>query len=42
MAIQAALKTLIANGTYNAILTKWGVTSGALPSSKIVLNGAIS
>ena len=42
MAIQAAIKTLIANGTYNAILAKWGVTSGALPLSKIVLNGAIS
>jgi polar amino acid transport system substrate-binding protein len=41
-AIQAAVKTLIANGTYHAILSKWGVTGGALPSSKIVLNGAIS
>jgi polar amino acid transport system substrate-binding protein len=41
-AIQAALKTLIANGTYHAILAKWGVTGGALTSSKIVLNGAIS
>jgi polar amino acid transport system substrate-binding protein len=41
-AIQAAVKTLIANGTYNAILKKWGVTAGALPTAKIVLNGAIS
>jgi polar amino acid transport system substrate-binding protein len=41
-AIQAAVKTLIANGTYHAILVKWGVTGGALPSSKIVLNGALS
>ncbi len=41
-AVQAALKTLIANGTYHAILAKWGVTGGALTSSKIVLNGAIS
>jgi polar amino acid transport system substrate-binding protein len=41
-AIQAALKTLIANGTYHSILAKWGVTGGALTSSKIVLNGAIS
>jgi polar amino acid transport system substrate-binding protein len=41
-AIRAALKTLIANGTYHAILAKWGVTGGALTSSKIVLNGAIS
>jgi polar amino acid transport system substrate-binding protein len=42
VAIQAAIKTLIANGTYGAILKKWGVTAGALTSSKIVLNGAIS
>ncbi len=42
LAIQKALKTLIANGTYQAILAHWGVTGGALPSSKIVLNGAIS
>jgi len=41
-AIQAAVKTLIANGTYKAILTKWGVTGGALTTSKVVLNGAIS
>jgi polar amino acid transport system substrate-binding protein len=41
-AIQAAVKTLIANGTYHAILAKWGVTGGALTSSKIVLNGAVS
>jgi polar amino acid transport system substrate-binding protein len=41
-AIRAAVKTLIANGTYHSILVKWGVTGGALPSSKIVLNGAIS
>jgi polar amino acid transport system substrate-binding protein len=42
VAIQAAIKTLIANGTYGTILKKYGVTAGALPSSKIVLNGAIS
>jgi polar amino acid transport system substrate-binding protein len=42
VAMQAALKTLIANGTYGAILKKWGVTAGALTSSKIVLNGALS
>jgi polar amino acid transport system substrate-binding protein len=41
-AIRAAVKTLIANGTYHAILVKWGVTAGALPTSKIVLNGALS
>ena len=42
VAIQAAIKTLIANGTYASILKKYGVTSGGIPSSKIVLNGAIS
>jgi polar amino acid transport system substrate-binding protein len=42
VAIEAAVKTLIANGTYHAILAKWGVTAGALPTSKIVLNGATS
>jgi len=39
-AMQAAIKVLIANGTYGAILAKWGVSSGALPVGKIVLNGA--
>jgi polar amino acid transport system substrate-binding protein len=42
VAIQAAIKTMIANGTYAAILTKYGVSAGALPTSKIVLNGALS
>jgi len=42
MAFQMALKTLVANGAYNAILTKWGVQAGGLPASKIVLNGALS
>jgi polar amino acid transport system substrate-binding protein len=42
VAIQAAVKTLIANGTYGAILKKWGVTAGALTASKVVLNGALS
>ena len=41
-AMQAALKTLIASGTYSAILAKWGVSAGALPAAKIVLNGALS
>ena len=35
-----ALKVLIANGTYTAILTKWGVQDGAITNPKI--NGAIS
>jgi polar amino acid transport system substrate-binding protein len=42
VAIQAAIKTLIANGTYGSILKHYGVTAGGLPSSKIVLNGALS
>ena len=41
-AIQKALKTLVANGTYGAILKKWGVSSGAIPASKMILNGALS
>lgn len=39
-ALRAALKTLVANGTYQAILEKWGAGAGALPSRSIVLNGA--
>lgn len=39
-AILAALKTLMANGTYNTILTKWGVQSGAITTP--VINGATS
>ncbi len=38
-AIQAALKVLVKNGTYKAILKKYGVQAGALKSSQIVLNG---
>jgi polar amino acid transport system substrate-binding protein len=41
-AFEAAIKTLIANGTYGAILKHWGVSAGGLAPSKIVLNGAIS
>jgi polar amino acid transport system substrate-binding protein len=36
----AALKELIANGKYLAILTKWGIQSGAITTPKI--NGATS
>jgi polar amino acid transport system substrate-binding protein len=38
--IFAALKELIANGTYLKILEKWGIQSGAITEAKI--NGAIS
>ncbi len=41
-AIAAAFKTMIANGTYGAILAKWGVSAGGVSASKIVLNGALS
>jgi len=42
MAIQMAIQTLIANGTYGAILAHWGVSAGALTSAQIKLNGALS
>jgi polar amino acid transport system substrate-binding protein len=38
--VLAALKMLIANGTYTQILTKWGIQSGAITEPKV--NGAIS
>jgi polar amino acid transport system substrate-binding protein len=38
--ILAALKALMADGTYGQILTKWGIQSGAISTPKI--NGAIS
>lgn len=41
-AIQAALKVMIGNGTYGAILKHWGVQAGGFTASKIVLNGALS
>jgi len=39
-AIQGALKDLIADGTYKAILNKWGIASGAIDNPQI--NGATS
>ena len=38
--VQAALKALIANGTYKSILDKWGVQTGAITNP--VINGATS
>ena len=38
--LQAALKVLIANGKYAAILKTWGVQTGAIKTPKI--NGATS
>jgi polar amino acid transport system substrate-binding protein len=40
LAIQDALKALIADGTYGQILTQWGLTSGGITNPGI--NGAIS
>jgi polar amino acid transport system substrate-binding protein len=40
LAIQDALKALIADGTYGQILTQWGLTSGGITNP--VINGAIS
>ena len=40
--IQAAILALMKNGQYKAILTHWGVQAGAIPASKVKINGAIS
>jgi polar amino acid transport system substrate-binding protein len=39
-AIQAAVKTLVANGTYGSIMSSYGVSAGNLTAAQIVLNGA--
>jgi polar amino acid transport system substrate-binding protein len=38
--VLAAMKTLIANGTYMQILDRWGIQAGAIKTP--VINGAIS
>jgi polar amino acid transport system substrate-binding protein len=38
----AALKKLMANGTYSRILAKWGIQSGAIKESEAKINGATS
>ncbi len=40
--ILAALKVLMQNGQYKAILTHWGVQPGAIPPSQVKINGATS
>lgn len=40
-AIQSALAVLIANGTYGAIMKKWGTEAGAVTTSGVIINGAI-
>jgi polar amino acid transport system substrate-binding protein len=39
-AVLDALKVLMSNGKYKAILTKWGIADGAITNPQI--NGAIS
>jgi polar amino acid transport system substrate-binding protein len=34
-AVQGALHALMADGTYKAILQKWNVTNGAIPTSEV-------
>jgi len=41
-AVLAAMKAIMADGTYSKILAKWGVANGALPSTGVVVNGATS
>jgi len=41
-AVQAALKMLVANGTYSKILAKWGIANIAIPASQMKINGATS
>ena len=38
----AALKAVMANGKYKAILTHWGIAEGAIPASQVKINGATS
>ena len=41
-AVLAAMKVLVANGTYTQILTKWGIQNGAIPASQVKINGGTS
>jgi polar amino acid transport system substrate-binding protein len=41
-AVLAAVKAIMAEGIYTQILAKWGLTSGGIPSTNIVVNGATS
>jgi polar amino acid transport system substrate-binding protein len=38
----AALKVLIGNGKYMAILKHWGIQAGAIPAAQVKINGATS
>jgi polar amino acid transport system substrate-binding protein len=41
-ALLAAMKVLVRNGTYNQILTKWGIQNGAIPAAQVKINGGTS
>ena len=41
-AVLAGVQALVKNGTYRQILTKWGLTSGAIPPGQVKSNGATS
>lgn len=41
-ALLVALKDLMRDGTYTAILTRWGLQAGAIPRSQARINGATS
>ena len=41
-AAEAALKVLIANGTYSSIFSKWGLQAIEIPASQVKINGATS
>lgn len=38
--LEAAVKELITNGTYNAIYKQWGMTGNELPAGKVAINGS--
>jgi hypothetical protein len=38
----AALKVLMSNGKYAAILSHWGIQAGAIPAAQVKINGATS
>jgi polar amino acid transport system substrate-binding protein len=41
-AVLAGIQALMKNGTYTTILTKWGLTAGAIPAAQVKINGATS
>jgi polar amino acid transport system substrate-binding protein len=41
-AVLAALKVLMQNGQYSMILSHWGLSSGAIGSAQVKINGAVS